>query len=58
MLGWFQLELVKNSIQWEGGYVIPPSEPDLGIDVVLAHPYTGNELHLDMSHDAREPLAG
>ena len=57
----FQSELLKKPIQWEDGYVIPPSEPGLGveldIDVALAHPYTGDELHLDMSHDAREPLA-
>lgn len=57
----FQSELLKKPVQWEDGYVIPPSEPglrvELDIDVALAHPYTGNELHLDMSHDAREPMA-
>ncbi|MBT4626702.1 MAG: mandelate racemase/muconate lactonizing enzyme family protein, partial [Rhodospirillales bacterium] len=37
---------------WEDGYVIPPSEPGLGVeldeDVARAHPYDGKELHLEM----------
>ena len=53
--GWqgFHSELVKTSIKYEGGFIIPPTEPGLGIelneDVALAHPYTGSELHLEMS---------
>jgi galactonate dehydratase len=53
--GWqgFHSELVKTSIKFEGGFIIPPTEPGLGIelneDVALAHPYTGSELHLEMS---------
>ena len=44
--GWqgFHSELVKTSIKYEGGFIIPPTEPGLGIelneDVALAHPYT------------------
>jgi L-alanine-DL-glutamate epimerase-like enolase superfamily enzyme len=34
------------------GYVIPPSAPGLGVelneDVAARHPYTGQELHLEM----------
>jgi L-alanine-DL-glutamate epimerase-like enolase superfamily enzyme len=53
--GWqgFHAELVKTSIKFEGGFIIPPTEPGLGIElnekVALANPYTGSELHLEMS---------
>ena len=53
--GWqgFHSELVKTSIKFEGGFIIPPTEPGLGIElnekVALANPYTGSELHLEMS---------
>jgi galactonate dehydratase len=44
--------LVK-PIRWEAGYVIPPTEPGLGVElnepVMAAHPYRGTELHLDMA---------
>ena len=50
--GAFHQKLIKNSITWENGYIIPPTTPGLGIefdeDVARAHPYTGNELHLQM----------
>jgi 2-dehydro-3-deoxyphosphogalactonate aldolase len=46
----FQAELLKKPIVWEDGYVIPPSEPGLGVEldeeVARAHPYTGDALHL------------
>ena len=53
--GWqgFHSDLVKTSIKFEGGFIIPPTEPGLGIElnevVALANPYTGSELHLEMS---------
>jgi L-alanine-DL-glutamate epimerase-like enolase superfamily enzyme len=53
--GWqgFHAELVKTSIKFEGGFIIPPTEPGLGIElnekVALANPYAGSELHLEMS---------
>ena len=50
--GGFHAEILKKPIQWEDGYVIPPSEPGLGVEldeaVALAHPYTGDALHLEM----------
>ena len=50
----FQAELLKKPIRWEDGYVIPPSEPGLGVeldeDVARAHPYTGDALHLVPSY--------
>jgi galactonate dehydratase len=49
--------LVK-PIRWEAGYVIPPSEPGLGVELnealIARHPYKGSELHLEM---AGKPLA-
>ena len=46
----FQARLLKKPILWQDGYVIPPTEPGLGVEldetVALAHPYTGRDLHL------------
>lgn len=48
----FQAQLLKKPLRWEAGYLIPPEEPGLGIelneDLCSAHPFTGSELHLDM----------
>ena len=50
----FYAQLLKKPIRWEEGFVIPPSEPGLGIelneDVALAHPYSGSGLHLEMTN--------
>ena len=50
-------ELLRRPIRWEEGYVIPSSEPGLGVEleesVALAHPYRGRALHLEM---AAEPV--
>src|SRR6185437_673709 len=44
--------LLRKPIHWEEGYVIPPTEPGLGVEldeaVALAHPYAGAALHLEM----------
>ena len=52
--GGFYAKLLKKPIRWEQGYVIPPTEPGLGIElneeVALAHPYTGDKLHLEMTN--------
>ena len=46
-------DLLVKPIRWEAGYVIPPSEPGLGVELNEAfaarHPYQGQELHLDSS---------
>jgi galactonate dehydratase len=46
----FHSKILKKPIRWEEGYVIPPEDPGLGVeldeDVALAHPWEGNELHL------------
>ncbi len=52
--GGFHSKIIKKPIKWENGFVIPPSEPGLGIElneeVALAHPYTGDRLHLEMTN--------
>ena len=56
ILDWkgFHTEILKKPIQWENGYIIPPTAPGLGVElneeVALANPYTGTALHLDMTH--------
>jgi galactonate dehydratase len=51
----FQAELLVKPIRWEAGYVIPPTEPGLGVDldeeVIARHPYRGSSLHLEMVGD-------
>ena len=50
--GGFHTEILKRPIQWEDGYVIPPTAPGIGVEldeeVAERHPYTGDELHLEM----------
>jgi galactonate dehydratase len=54
----FHADILVKPIQWEDGYVIPPTEPGLGVElnetVALAHPYEGAELHLE---PGQTPLA-
>ena len=51
--GGFHSEVLSKGIRWEEGYIIPPTEPGLGIEldeaVCRANPYTGTMLHLDMT---------
>jgi galactonate dehydratase len=47
----FYAQLLKTPIRWEAGYVIPSSAPGLGVEldeeVARAHPYQGDQLHLE-----------
>jgi 2-dehydro-3-deoxyphosphogalactonate aldolase len=49
----FHADILVKPVRWEAGYVIPPTEPGLGVElneaVIARHPYTGNRLHLEMS---------
>ena len=53
----FHADLLVDPIRWEDGYVVVPDRPGLGADVdeevARAHPYTGDELHLEVEE---EPL--
>lgn len=48
----FHSDILKQPMQWEDGYVIPPTAPGLGVEldeaVAEANPYVGSALHLDM----------
>ncbi|MFK7854201.1 MAG: mandelate racemase/muconate lactonizing enzyme family protein [Granulosicoccus sp.] len=56
--GGFHARILKSPMQWEAGYVIPPTTPGIGveldIDTALANPYTGSALHLEMQEDPAE----
>jgi len=49
----FHAQLLRKPIRWSEGFVLPPTEPGLGVElneeVALSHPYTGNRLHLEMA---------
>ncbi len=51
----FHADLLETPIRWEDGMVIPSTEPGLGVvldeKVALAHPYDGDELHLEAEGD-------
>jgi 2-dehydro-3-deoxyphosphogalactonate aldolase len=57
ILDWkgFHSQILKKPIEWQDGYIIPPTAPGLGVeldeDVARANPYTGTMLHLDMTHE-------
>jgi galactonate dehydratase len=48
----FHAEILKKPIRWESGFVIPSSEPGIGVEldeeVALANPYKETALHLEM----------
>ena len=48
--GGFHAEILRRPVAWEDGYVVPSTEPGLGVEldeeVAAAHPYEGRELHL------------
>ena len=51
----FHAEILRRPITWEDGYVIPPTEPGLGVEldeeVAARNPYAGDELHLVPADD-------
>jgi len=53
--GGFHAEVLKTPIRWEDGYVLPPREPGIGIEldeeVLARHPYEGDRLHLEMAEE-------
>ena len=48
----FHSDILRKPIRWQDGYVIPPTDAGLGVELneefALRHPYQGNQLHLDM----------
>lgn len=51
----FHREILTTPVIWQDGYVIPSTAPGLGVElneeVARAHPYTGNQLHLDVTSE-------
>lgn len=51
----FHTALIGGTIRVEDGFILPPDLPGLGIafdeDLARAHPYLGDELHLQMQED-------
>jgi len=54
-------DLLVTPVQWEDGYVIPSTEPGLGVElneeVARSLPWTGDGLHLEMQPDPYDPRA-
>jgi 2-dehydro-3-deoxyphosphogalactonate aldolase len=48
--GGFHAEILKKPMRWEEGYIVPPTDPGLGVEldeeVARAHPYEGTDLHI------------
>jgi 2-dehydro-3-deoxyphosphogalactonate aldolase len=51
----FHSRILRKPVRWQDGYVIPSSEPGLGVElneeVIGNYPYTGDRLHLEMQPD-------
>ena len=49
------MKFLNTTIQWEDGYVIPPSTPGLGVEfndqAISDNPYDEKELHLNLATD-------
>ena len=56
----FHAKLLKTPLQWEEGFLIPPTAPGLGVeldeDVIAAHPWSGDSLHLQMGQEPYDPV--
>jgi galactonate dehydratase len=52
----FHADILRTPIRWEEGYIIPPTEPGLGVELdeefIKGFPYEGTMLHLDMADRA------
>ncbi len=49
----FHADILVKPIRWEEGYIIPPTEPGLGVELneefIKNYPYRDTPLHLDMA---------
>ena len=55
----FHAKLLETPLCWEDGYIIPSTSPGLGValnmEVVAAHPWDGDTLHLQMGQNPYDP---
>ena len=58
----FAAEILKRPLIFDDGFLLPPSEPGLGVElddeVVARHPYAGERLHLETGEAEEAGLAG
>lgn len=51
----FYSKILKKSFQWEGGYIIPPKDPGIGIEInekiLDNYPYKEKKLHLQAEEE-------
>jgi galactonate dehydratase len=51
----FHAQILRKPVRWEAGYVIPSTEPGLGVELneelIKQYPYTDTRLHLEMQPD-------
>ena len=51
----FHAQILRKPVRWEDGYVIPPTEPGLGVELneefIANFPYAGDKLHLEMDDE-------
>jgi 2-dehydro-3-deoxyphosphogalactonate aldolase len=56
--GGFYNEILVKPFQWQDGYLIPPAEPGLGIElkeeVMLKYPVQGNNPSIDVSYESAD----
>ena len=49
----FHAKILKKAVEWDSGFVIPPKEPGLGVELneelALSHAYNEKDLHLEMA---------
>jgi galactonate dehydratase len=49
----FHSDILMKPIRWEDGYILPPTEPGLGVELnerfIADYPYRDSALHLDMA---------
>jgi galactonate dehydratase len=61
-MGGFAAEVLKTPLVWDGGFLLPPTEPGLGVElddeVVARHPYLGDRLHLEMGEGEEYTMPG
>ena len=54
-LSGFHAEILKKPIVWQNGYIIPPTEPGLGVElderVIADYPYEGDEIFIEMVNE-------
>ena len=51
----FYAKILKKPIQWKNGFINPPKDPGLGIEidesVISEYPYDEKKLHLQVSNE-------